>query len=81
MLREKNRGGQIFFVHNRINDLQERAVMLKRLFPKLNIAMAHSRTTESALEKTMSEFSAGRIDILSVRRSLRADWTSPRPIR
>ena len=38
--------------------------MLKRLFPKLNIAMAHSRTTESALEKTMSEFSAGRIDIL-----------------
>ena len=64
VLREKNRGGQIFFVHNRINDLQERAVMLKRLFPKLNIAMAHSRTTESALEKTMSEFSAGRIDIL-----------------
>ena len=64
VLREKNRGGQIFFVHNRINDLQERAVMLKRLFPKLNIAVAHSKTTESALEKTMSEFAAGKIDIL-----------------
>ncbi|MCD7952132.1 MAG: transcription-repair coupling factor [Synergistaceae bacterium] len=63
-LREKNRGGQIFFVHNRINDLQERAVMLKRLFPKLNIAVAHSKTTESALEKTMSEFAVGKIDIL-----------------
>ena len=64
VLREKNRGGQIFFVHNRINDLQERAVMLKRLFPKLNIAVANSKTTESALEKTMSEFAAGKIDIL-----------------
>lgn len=64
VLREKNRGGQLFFVHNRINDLQERAVMLKRLFPKLNIAVAHSKTTESALEKTMSEFAAGKIDIL-----------------
>lgn len=64
VLREKNRGGQIFFVHNRINDIQERAVMLKRLFPKLNIAVAHSKTTEAALEKTMSEFAAGVIDIL-----------------
>lgn len=64
VLREKNRGGQIFFVHNRVNDLQERAVMLKRLFPKLNIAVAHSKTSESALEKTMSEFAAGKIDIL-----------------
>ncbi|MCD8391851.1 MAG: DEAD/DEAH box helicase [Cloacibacillus porcorum] len=64
VLRGKNRGGQIFFVLNRINALQERAVMLKRLFPKLNIAVAHSKTTESALEKTMSEFAAGKIDIL-----------------
>ena len=38
--------------------------MLKRLFPKLNIAVAHSKTSESALEKTMSEFAAGKIDIL-----------------
>ncbi|MEG1911343.1 MAG: DEAD/DEAH box helicase [Cloacibacillus sp.] len=64
VLREKNRGGQIFFVHNRIGDIQERAVMLKRLFPKLNIAVAHSRTSEAALEKTMTDFAGGRIDIL-----------------
>ena len=64
VLREKNRGGQIFFVHNRINDIQDRAVMLKRLFPKLNIAVAHSRTPEAALEKTMSGFASGKIDIL-----------------
>ena len=64
VLREKNRGGQIFYVHNRINDLQDRVVMLKRLFPKLSIAAAHSRTTEAALEKTMADFSSGKIDIL-----------------
>lgn len=64
VLREKNRGGQIFFVHNRINDIHERTVMLKRLFPKLNIAVAHSRTPEAQLEKTMMSFSLGELDIL-----------------
>ena len=64
VLREKNRGGQIFYVHNRISDLQERAVMLKRLFPKLTIAVAHSKTAEASLEKTMADFSAGKVDML-----------------
>ncbi len=64
VLREKNRGGQVFFVHNRIGDIQERATMLKRMFPKLKIAIAHSRTPEAALEKTMLEFASGEIDIL-----------------
>ncbi len=62
--REKNRGGQIFFIHNRIKDIQERAVMLKRLFPKLNIAVAHSRTSEAELESIMDKFTLGEIDIL-----------------
>lgn len=64
VLREKNRGGQVFFVHNRINDIHERTVMLKRLFPKLNIAVAHSKTPEAQLEQTMMKFSLGEIDIL-----------------
>ncbi|MCE5201554.1 MAG: DEAD/DEAH box helicase [Synergistaceae bacterium] len=64
VLREKNRGGQVFFVHNRINDIQERATMLHRLFPKLTIAVAHSRTPEALLEKTMMRFALGEIDIL-----------------
>lgn len=64
VLREKNRGGQIFFVHNRINGIEERAVMLKRLFPKLKIAVAHSKTQEAALEKIMADFAAGATDIL-----------------
>lgn len=64
VLREKNRGGQVFFVHNRISDIHDRSVMLKRLFPKLSIAVAHSKTSEASLEKTMLAFSAGEIDIL-----------------
>lgn len=64
VLREKNRGGQIFFVHNRISDILERATMLKRLFPKLSIAVAHSKTPEAELERTMMKFSLGEIDML-----------------
>ena len=62
--REKNRGGQIFFIHNRINDIMERAVMLKRLFPKLSIEVAHSKTSETELEGIMDRFLSGTIDIL-----------------
>lgn len=64
VLREKNRGGQVFFVHNRIHDLQDRVVMLRRLFPKLHIGIAHSKMPEGQLEKTMMEFSLGQLDIL-----------------
>ena len=64
VFREKNRGGQIFFVHNRIYDIQDRVVMLRRLFPKLKIGVAHSKMAEVQLERTMTDFSAGRIDIL-----------------
>lgn len=64
VLREKNRGGQVFFVHNRVKDIQERATMLRRLFPKLTIAVAHSRTPEAELEKTMMKFANGETDIL-----------------
>lgn len=64
VLREKNRGGQVFFVHNRIKNIQERTQMLKRLFPKLSVATAHSKTPEHELEKIMMDFAAGNIDIL-----------------
>lgn len=64
VLREKNRGGQVFFVHNRIHDIQDRVVMLRRLFPKLRIGVAHSRMAEAQLERTMLDFSTGQTDIL-----------------
>lgn len=64
VLREKNRGGQIFFVHNRIQGIPDRVAMLRRLFPKLRVSVAHSKMPEVQLEKTMMEFSHCEIDIL-----------------
>ena len=64
VLREISRGGQIFYVHNRIFDIHDRYMMLKRLFPNLSIAVAHSKISELDLEKTMAKFVAGEIDIL-----------------
>ena len=64
VLREVSRGGQIFYVHNRIFDIHERFMMLKRLFPSLTIAVAHGRLSEAELEDTMEKFVAGKIDLL-----------------
>ena len=64
ILREVSRGGQIFYVHNRIFNIHDRYMMLKRLFPNLTIAVAHGKIPELELEKTMAKFVAGEIDIL-----------------
>ncbi|MDO4987865.1 MAG: helicase-related protein [Synergistes sp.] len=64
VLREINRGGQIFYVHNRVAGLPAREIMLKRLFPKLRIATAHGGTDKRDLERIMVDFLAGEIDIL-----------------
>lgn len=64
VLKEINRGGQIFFVHNRINGIQKRVTLLKRLFPKLRIALIHSKMQENEIENAMLDFSAEKTDIL-----------------
>ena len=64
VLREKARGGQVFFVHNRVVTIASRAAMLKTMFPGLKISVAHGQMDESRLEKTMSDFSAGDTDML-----------------
>lgn len=64
VFREKARGGQIFFIHNRIKDIQERYVMLKRLFPNLTVSVAHSKMNEAELENVMQQFTDGKTDIL-----------------
>ncbi len=62
--RELSRGGQIFFVHNRIDRLHERAAQLSELVPDARIAVAHGRLRETTLEHVMTDFVAGRYDIL-----------------
>ena len=64
VLREKNRGGQVFFVHNRVQSIAGRALMLRRLFPKLSVEVAHGQISEAELERVMQRFSSGDLDIL-----------------
>jgi transcription-repair coupling factor (superfamily II helicase) len=62
--RELARGGQVFFVYNRIEGLYERAEKLRKLVPDARFAVAHGQMGEAALEQTMTDFVAGRHDVL-----------------
>jgi len=64
VLREKARGGQTFFVHNRIADIEARAGTLRTLFPSLRIDIAHGQMGEGALEEAMLRFYSGETDVL-----------------
>ncbi|MHB9147165.1 MAG: transcription-repair coupling factor [Candidatus Amoebophilus sp.] len=61
---EVQRGGQVFFVHNRINNIQEIANMLYKLVPEYRIGIAHGQMDGDQLEKKMLTFIAGGYDIL-----------------
>jgi transcription-repair coupling factor (superfamily II helicase) len=62
--KELVRGGQVFFIHNRIEDLAKWANEIRAIAPKARIAMAHGQMTEGKLEKVMIDFVDGRYDIL-----------------
>jgi transcription-repair coupling factor (superfamily II helicase) len=62
--RELARGGQVFFVHNRILDIQKVAHRLQQIAPEATIGIVHGRLSQTELEDVMLGFVAGRIDIL-----------------
>ncbi len=62
--RELDRNGQIFFVHNRIQSLPRIEHLLRDLFPKIRLAIAHGQQHEQALEQVMLDFVAGKTDVL-----------------
>ena len=64
VLRELERNGQIFFVHNRVQSIALAASKLQDLVPEARIAIAHGRMPEEQLEKVMTDFIAGKYDIL-----------------
>ncbi len=61
---EVNRGGQVFFVHNRVKNLPEMKVLLKRLCPDIDIGMAHGQMEARALENALVSFIDGAYDVL-----------------
>jgi transcription-repair coupling factor (superfamily II helicase) len=64
VLRELERNGQVFFVHNRVQSIALAASKLQDLVPESRIAIAHGQMPEEQLEKVMTDFIAGKYDIL-----------------
>jgi len=62
---ELARGGQIYFVHNRIETLWSRAALLQQLVPHCRIAVAHGQMSEAQLEKVMLGFMRHQFDLLA----------------
>jgi transcription-repair coupling factor (superfamily II helicase) len=62
--REAARGGQIYYVYNRIDTIGEEAAHLKELMPEVNIACAHGRMNQREVERIMMSFISGEIDML-----------------
>ncbi len=61
---ELKRGGQVFFVHNRVNDIESIANIILRLVPDAKIGIAHGQMDGDKLEKVMLKFIEGEYDIL-----------------
>ena len=64
ILRELDRQGQIYFLHNRVNNIEYISEYLSDLVPNAQIGIAHGQMTEKELEKVMISFSEGLIDVL-----------------
>ncbi|HEY5438304.1 MAG TPA: transcription-repair coupling factor [Acidimicrobiales bacterium] len=62
--RELLREGQVFFVHNRVSDIDQVARRLGQLVPDARIAIAHGQMDEGTLERVMIDFWEGRFDVL-----------------
>jgi transcription-repair coupling factor (superfamily II helicase) len=63
--RELQRGGQVFFVHNRIQSLVSMTTFIKGLVPEARVLMAHGQMAERELESVMVKFVDGQADVLA----------------
>jgi len=64
ILRELDRGGQVFFVHNRVETIYSEKQRLERLVPEATFAVAHGQMPEAQLEAVMQRFASGKVDVL-----------------
>jgi len=62
--REKERGGQSFYLHNRVETIEEAAAKVQQLCPNLRVAVAHGQMRERELEEKMHSFLRGDADVL-----------------
>jgi transcription-repair coupling factor (superfamily II helicase) len=64
MLRELKRGGQVYFLHNEVETIENRRTMLEALVPEARIAVAHGQMHERELERVMRDFVGQRANVL-----------------
>jgi transcription-repair coupling factor (superfamily II helicase) len=64
ILRELDRGGQVFYVHNRVETIEAQAEQLRRMLPDVRFIVGHGQMAEGALEKVMLTFAEGGADVL-----------------
>ena len=64
ILTEVQRGGQVYYIHNRIEGLEEVAAEIRRIVPGVRLAVAHGQQNEDQLEKIMVDFFHHHIDVL-----------------
>ena len=62
--RELNRGGQVFFLHNRVTTIETMAERIRKLVPKARLIVGHGQMASGTLEKVMTKFINGDVDIL-----------------
>ncbi len=62
--KEQQRGGQVFFVHNRVHNIQAMAHYLRKILPGIRIGVAHGQLPERELEKVMLQFVNRELDLL-----------------
>ena len=63
--RELDRGGQVYFVHNRVQTIELMAQRVQRLVPEAIIAVGHGQMPEEQLERVMLDFVQGKTDVLA----------------
>jgi transcription-repair coupling factor (superfamily II helicase) len=64
MARELDRGGQVYFVHNRVETIETIAERVRALAPRARVAVAHGQMREAELERVMARFVRGEVDVL-----------------
>jgi transcription-repair coupling factor (superfamily II helicase) len=64
ILRELKRGGQVYFLHNEVETIENRKQMLEKLVPEARIAVAHGQMHERDLERVMRDFNQQRFNVL-----------------
>lgn len=62
--REMNRGGQVYYLHNRVNDIEETVLKLQSLVPEARIGYIHGKMSENELETVLYDFIQGNYDVL-----------------